>query len=138
MVDTLTKEQRSRVMSRIRGKDTGPERLLRSVLHRMGFRFRLHRRDLPGRPDVVLAKYRTAIFVHGCFWHRHTGCRLCYTPKSRVSFWKRKFEENVLRDRRVRRQLKKQGWKVLVIWECELQDVERVSMRIRSALGARQ
>src|SRR5262245_33533447 len=137
-MDRLTKERRSWNMSRIRSRDTEPELIVRSVLHRLGYRFRLHRRDLPGRPDVVLPKYRTVIFVHGCFWHRHSHCRYCYMPKSRVTFWKRKFEENVLRDRRARRRLKNQGWKVIAIWECELQDVERLSLGLRAALRVRR
>ena len=87
-------------MSRIRGRDTAPELLVRSALHRAGYRFRLHREDLPGRPDIVLPKYRTVVFVHGCFWHRHKGCRFAYTPKSRVAFWNDKFRRNVERDRR--------------------------------------
>lgn len=106
-------------MSRIRGKNTEPERIVRSALHRAGFRFRLHVKDLPGKPDIVLPKYRTVIFVHGCFWHRHPGCRYAYTPKTRVSFWKRKFAENVRNDRLARRRLARLGWKVLVVWECQ-------------------
>lgn len=106
-------------MSRIRGKDTTPEVAVRSALHRLGYRFRLHRRDLPGRPDIVLPKHGTVIFVHGCFWHRHARCRYAYTPKSRVEFWQRKFQQNVERDRRVQRELRRLGWKVIVVWECE-------------------
>src|SRR5437016_9744069 len=97
MVDRLTPERRSWNMSRIRGQDTKPERTLRSTLHKIGYRFRLHRRNLPGRPDIVLAKYRLAFFVHGCFWHRH-GCLYTYTPKSRLDFWQKKFKENLRRD----------------------------------------
>ena len=106
-------------MSRIRGKDTTPELAVRSALHRLGYRFRLHRRDLPGRPDIVLPKYGTVIFVHGCFWHRHARCKYAYTPKSRVEFWHHKFQQNVERDRRVQRELRRLGWKVIVVWECE-------------------
>ncbi len=106
-------------MSRIRGKDTKPELRVRSQLHRMGYRFRLHRKDLPGRPDIVLPKYDTVIFVHGCFWHRHKGCRFAYTPKTRPEFWKKKFGGNIRRDRTNINLLRKQGWKVLIIWECE-------------------
>ena len=103
MTDILSKERRSWNMSRIRGSDTKPELLVRSLLHRMGYRFRLHRKDLPGRPDIVLPKYRTVIFVHGCFWHRHKGCKYAYTPKSRTDFWQNKFQGTVERDKRNRR-----------------------------------
>jgi DNA mismatch endonuclease (patch repair protein) len=118
-MDTLSRERRSWNMSRIRGRDTRPEKIVRSALHRMGFRFRLHRRGLPGSPDIVLPRHRVAIFVHGCFWHRHPRCRFAYTPKSRLEFWSRKFEENKARDRRARRALRRQGWRVLTVWECQ-------------------
>jgi DNA mismatch endonuclease (patch repair protein) len=119
MTDIVSRAKRSEMMSRIRGKDTGPELRVRSLLHRMGYRFRLHRRDLPGRPDVVLPRHHVAVFVHGCFWHQHRGCKLAYTPKTRTRFWREKFEENVQRDRKAQRELGKMGWKVVVIWECE-------------------
>lgn len=135
MADTITKEQRSRNMSRIRSRDTKPELRVRSLLHRMGYRFRLHRNDLPGRPDIVLPRYGTVIFVHGCFWHRHARCRYAYTPKSRVEFWTTKFEQNVQRDRRVRRQLRRRGWKVLVVWECELRDEQLISSRLQAEIN---
>jgi DNA mismatch endonuclease (patch repair protein) len=96
-----------------------PERLVRSALHRVGYRFRLHRKNLPGKPDIVLPKHRTVVFVHGCFWHRHKGCRCAYTPKSRVAFWSAKFESNVERDRRNAREHRRLGWKVVTVWECE-------------------
>jgi len=118
-MDRLTAEHRSWNMSRIRGRDTSPEIRVRSVLHRMGYRFRLHRRDLPGRPDIVLPRYQTAIFVHGCFWHRHPDCRFAYTPKSRVAFWTEKFRRNIERHSEVEQQLRELDWRVLVIWECE-------------------
>lgn len=133
MVDRLTKEHRSWNMSQIRDRDTKPEIQVRSLLHRMGYRFRLHRTDLPGKPDIVLPKYQTAIFVHGCFWHRHHNCKLAYTPKSRTEFWTAKFARNVERDLEVRRELRKLGWKVVVVWECELenpQTLRRNLMRI--------
>ena len=107
-------------MSRIRGKDTGPETTLRSLLHRAGVRFRLHAKGLPGKPDLVLPKYRTVILVHGCFWHRHPDCRLAYTPKSRRAFWKKKFAENVTRDALVTHALQKMKWHVETVWECQL------------------
>ena len=120
-MDSLTPSHRSWNMSRIRGKDTQPEVRVRSALHRMGYRFRLHRKDLPGKPDIVLPKYSTVVFVHGCFWHRHPGCRFAYTPKSRVEFWQTKFDRNVERHREVELSLKELGWHVVVIWECETQ-----------------
>ncbi len=135
-VDGLTPEKRSWNMSRIRGRDTKPELLVRSLLHRLGYRFRLHRRHLPGTPDIVLPKYRTVIFVHGCFWHRHPGCRYAYTPKSRVEFWKTKFAANVDRDARTRRALEQAGWQVLVVWECELRDMAGLSDRLASEIGS--
>jgi len=121
-MDRLTKEHRSWNMSRIKGKNTKPELRVRKMIHKMGYRFRLHRQDLPGCPDIVLPKYGTVIFVHGCYWHRHKGCRLAYTPKSRVAFWTEKFEGNVERDRKHKDELRKLGWNVGVIWECETQD----------------
>ena len=121
-------------MSRIRGRDTGPERIVRSMLHCMGYRFRLNRADLPGKPDIVLPKYGTVVFVHGCFWHRHRGCRYAYTPKSRVTFWQRKFRRNIERDREVRRKLRALGWWVLVVWECELSKPERLARYLASKL----
>ena len=118
-MDTLTPEHRSWNMSRIKGSNTAPERLVRSLLHRMGYRFRLHRKDLPGRPDIVLPKFETVILVHGCYWHRHTGCRFAYTPKSNTDFWNAKFKENVRRDAVQFRQLTDLGWRVMIVWECE-------------------
>ena len=106
-------------MSRVRSRDTVPEMLVRSALHRTGYRFSLHRGSLPGKPDIVLPKHRTVVFVHGCFWHRHKGCRYAYNPKSRVAFWKAKFESNVQRDRRNMRELSRLGWKIVTVWECE-------------------
>lgn len=133
-MDRLSAAKRSWNMSRIRGRDTSPERAVRSILHRMGFRFRLHSRTLPGRPDIVLPAHRTAVFVHGCFWHRHRGCKMCYTPKSRVDFWQQKFADNVRRDRTARRLLKGLGWSVLTVWECELADPPAVARRLALAL----
>ncbi len=135
MADTLTSERRSWNMSRIRGRDTAPEMLLRSLLHRAGFRFRLHAKQLPGRPDVVLPRYRTAIFVHGCFWHRHPGCRNATSPTTRREFWQEKFEGNVSRDARNRAALEAAGWTVLTVWECELKaDAEGVVRRLACEL----
>ena len=129
-MDTLTPERRSWNMSRIRGRDTRPERLVRSLLHRMGYRFRLHRKDLPGRPDIVLPRYRTVILVHGCYWHRHPACRLAYTPKSNREFWEEKFSENVRRDSLQYEELGALGWRVLVVWECETKKLQTLSERL--------
>ena len=131
MADSLAKERRSWNMSRIRGRNTGPELRLRSLLHRAGFRFRLHAKQLPGSPDVVLPKYRTAIFVHGCFWHRHPGCRNATMPSTRREFWREKFDGNVSRDLRNQAALVAAGWTVLTIWECELKaDAEGIVRRL--------
>lgn len=120
MADRISQEHRSWNMSRIRGKDTGPEKRLRSLLHRGGFRFRLHDPRLPGKPDLVLRRYKAVIFVHGCFWHRHPACSNATTPKSRVEFWRAKFEGTVERDRRKADELRCQGWQVITVWECDL------------------
>ena len=123
-MDVLTPEQRRKNMSAIRGKDTNPERAVRSALHRLGFRFRLHVPGLPGRPDIVLPRYWTAVLVHGCFWHRHPGCRFATTPASRREFWERKFKENVERDRQAKQRLREAGWAVFVIWECQINEIQ--------------
>lgn len=117
-MDIVSPEVRSGMMSGIRGKDTAPELKVRSFLHANGFRFRLHRKDLPGKPDIVLPKYKACVFVHGCFWHRHKGCKLASEPKSREEFWNKKFSENVARDLRNIKALKKAGWRVAIVWEC--------------------
>lgn len=119
-MDTLTKEKRSWNMSRITSRNTKPEILLRSLLHREGFRFRLHDKRLPGKPDIVLPRHRTVIFVNGCFWHRHSNCKYAYTPRSRQEFWLNKFQGTVQRDREKQKMLADLGWQVLVVWECEL------------------
>lgn len=124
------------MMARIGQKDTEPELAVRRLLHRMGYRFRLHRADLPGRPDVVLPRHRTIFLIHGCFWHRHPGCRFAYEPKSRTEFWRSKFERNVARDRKVERQLREGGWTVQVIWECETRDAAALEHRLRRVLPA--
>ncbi len=120
MADIVSSEKRSQMMSGIRSKDTKPELILRSQLHRAGYRFRVNDSRLPGKPDIVLPKYKTVIFVHGCFWHRHEGCKFAYTPKSRIVFWKKKFDDNVKRDAIVREKLEDLGWRVMVVWECEV------------------
>lgn len=123
-------------MSRIRSRDTKPEVVVRSLLHSMGYRFRLHRRDLPGRPDIVLPKYKTVVFVHGCFWHRHADCRYAYNPKSRIDFWGEKFKENVGRDQRQTDELRRLGWTVITIWECETKRLDELERRVVDELGS--
>lgn len=132
MADIVDKETRSRMMSAIRGKNTKPELIVRSYLHRAGLRFRLHAR-LPGKPDLVFPKYDTVVFVHGCFWHRHKGCRFATTPSSNASFWQEKFDANVQRDLLVKKTLRKLGWQVRVIWACQLspKKLESLATRIR-------
>ncbi|WP_346897537.1 very short patch repair endonuclease [uncultured Roseibium sp.] len=129
-MDILTPEKRSALMARIGSKDTKPELKVRRLLHVLGYRFRLHRKGLPGRPDIVLPKWKTAIFVHGCFWHRHPGCKDASTPKTNVEFWEKKFLENTTRDERVSNELRQLGWKVVVIWECETKSLDKLAMRL--------
>ncbi|MEB6588397.1 very short patch repair endonuclease [Pseudomonas asiatica] len=119
-MDVVDTETRSRMMSGIRGKNTKPEMTVRRFLHAHGYRYRLHRRDLPGKPDLVLPKLKVCLFVHGCFWHRHPGCRYATTPKTRVEFWDEKFLKNVARDLANIQALENAGWRVLIIWECQL------------------
>lgn len=135
MVDSLSKEQRSQNMAKIKGRDTGPELAVRRTAHRLGLRFRLHRKDLPGTPDLVFSKHRLVIFVHGCFWHRHVGCRFAYTPKSRVKFWTEKFNQNVARDLRNESALISMGWRVVVIWECETHDGSTLENRLLECIA---
>jgi DNA mismatch endonuclease, patch repair protein len=143
-MDHLSKEKRSWNMSRIGAKDTKPELIVRSLLHRMGFRFRLNGKVskkiyskgvLPGKPDIVLTKYKTVIFVHGCFWHRHEGCKRCSTPTGNKQYWQRKFEYNVAHDKQVQDELSQLGWKSFVIWECEIKaNLQKVSEVIKIKL----
>ena len=135
MADRISEQRRSWNMSRIRGKDTAPELQLRSLLHRAGYRFRLHYPTLPGRPDIVLPKYQTAVFVHGCYWHRHPGCPLAATPKTRTRFWQAKFDDTVRRDQRKAAELTQLGWRVITVWECELdRNPEEVLWEIKEQL----
>ena len=137
MTDTLTPEQRSERMSRIRGRDTMPEIKVRRLIHSLGYRFRLGRRDLPGKPDIVLPRHKAIVFVHGCFWHRHPdpSCRIARLPKSRIEFWEPKLNANQARDGKVLAELESLGWKVLVIWECELKDEVALRERVAGFLG---
>lgn len=134
MVDVLTKEQRSYNMSRIRSRNTKPEMLIRSLVHRMGYRFRLHRRDLPGCPDMVLPKHHKIIFVHGCFWHMHNCSYGRVTPKTNAKFWQSKREGNVARDKRNLGRLRRAGWKVLTIWECQTRNPKKLIEKLRRFL----
>lgn len=133
-MDSLTPAQRSERMSRIRGKDTGPELAVRRLIHSMGYRYRLGAKDLPGRPDIVFRTRRCVVFVHGCFWHRHQGCTLARLPKSRLDFWREKLEGNAARDKRNLELLAQNGWRTLVVWECELKDMKQVAARVRRFL----
>lgn len=134
MADVVDKETRSRMMSGIGGKHTQPELRTRSFLHRAGLRFRLHAR-LPGKPDLVFPKYRTVVFVHGCFWHRHEGCRYATTPSSNIEFWQTKFAANVQRDARVKQELERQGWRVEIVWGCQLNDADLTTLASRIRKG---
>lgn len=135
-MDTLTPTERSERMGRVRGRDTKPELVVRRLVHSLGYRYRLHSRILPGRPDLVFAGRRKVIFVHGCFWHRHhESCPLTRMPKTRLEFWRPKFEENKRRDEVNHDKLVQLGWEFLVIWECELKNPEALARRIESFLG---
>jgi len=136
-MDTLSPERRSWNMSRIKGAHTGPERIVLSILHKMGYRFSLHRKDLPGRPDIILAKYRTIVFVHGCFWHCHSGCKDATLPKTRQAFWGNKLAGNVLRDKSKQRALRTLGWQVIVVWECATGNRSKLAARLNRLLGKR-
>lgn len=134
-MDILTPKQRSALMAKIRAKDTKPELVVRSIAHKLGFRYRLHRRDLPGSPDLVFPYLGKVIFVHGCYWHRHPNCHYAYSPKSNMSFWQSKFDANIVRDRVAISELQKLGWHVIVIWECQTKNhktlVQRLERRLR-------
>ncbi|MBA3010977.1 MAG: DNA mismatch endonuclease Vsr [Proteobacteria bacterium] len=129
-MDSLSSKHRSWNMSRIKNRDTKPELIVRSLLHRKGYRFRLHKKDLPGKPDIILSRFKKIIFVHGCFWHRHEGCCYAYNPKSRISFWQNKFNQNIERDKFVQKELFQMGWQVHVIWECEIKIIELLEKKI--------
>ncbi|MFM0241371.1 very short patch repair endonuclease [Paraburkholderia phytofirmans] len=134
MVDKLTAEHRSALMKSVRQRDTSPEMAVRRALHKLGYRFRLHRKDLPGTPDVVLPRHRLAIFVHGCFWHRHPGCKLATTPSSNTGYWLPKFAANVARDARKTTELRELGWRVETVWECETGSPFELSRRLQTLI----
>ena len=134
MADNRTPESRSALMARIGGKDTAPELVVRRLLHSLGYRFRLHRRDLPGTPDIVFPSRRKAIFVNGCFWHAH-GCRIGRPPKSRLEFWRPKLDRNCARDIQNRKDLRSAGWGVLTVWQCQTRKPDRLCTRLLSFLG---
>lgn len=133
--DVVTPEQRSRNMSKIKGKNTKPEMIVRSACHELGLRYRLHRKDLPGTPDLVFPKYRLCLFVHGCFWHRHPGCKYAYTPKSRLDFWLPKLAKNVERDINAQRALEVSGWRVSIIWECQTKNTDTLRTEIQKMIN---
>lgn len=126
MSDLYSRADRSRIMSRVRSRDTGPEKIVRSLLHVMGYHFRLHCKNLPGKPDIVLPRHRKVILVHGCFWHGHIDCRRAARPKSNVGFWNEKIESNMARDTAVKVMLEEAGWEVLTLWQCEIKDREKL------------
>lgn len=134
MADRISSDERSWMMSRVRGKDTTPERIVRSLLHKMGYRFRLHRNDLPGKPDIILPKYESVTFVNGCFWHQHEGCKRASRPNTNTAFWNAKFEATVNRDKKNIRELKNLGWRVLVVWECQLREMPKLQSILRAFL----
>ena len=127
MVDILDSLSRSRNMAKIKSKDTKPEMIVRKYLHARGLRYRLHDKKLPGKPDIVLPKFGTIVFVHGCFWHRHENCRFAYTPKTRCTFWNEKFATNLKRDKIVIEELKDKGWRVIIVWECAIRSKDRAA-----------
>lgn len=130
-MDTFSPKERSEIMRRVRGKNTRPEKAVRSLLHRLGFRFRLYRDDLPGKPDIVLPKHKTIIFVHGCFWHRHAGCSRASTPATRQEYWLPKFRRTIERDRNNQEKLRDEGWNVILVWECQLDDMDQLAERLQ-------
>ena len=133
-MDVFPREKRSQIMSRVSGKNTKPELIVRSLLHGMGYRFRLYRSDLPGKPDITLPKYKKVIFVHGCFWHGHQNCQRSKRPTTNKKFWSEKLDKNILRDRTNINNIKELGWGVLVVWACEVKNIERLKDKLLSFL----
>jgi len=135
LTDTFTEQQRSQLMSRVRNRNTVPEVRVRSLLHQMGYRFRLHRKDLPGTPDIVFPKYRKIIFVHGCFWHGHNQCKRGKRPETNTDFWNTKINKNITRDINAQKSLLDSGWSVTVVWECEIADIKGLQDRLKAFLA---
>jgi DNA mismatch endonuclease, patch repair protein len=137
-MDTFSREKRSDIMRQVRSSNTAPELLVRRLLHRSGYRFKLYGSDLPGNPDIILPKYRAIILVHGCFWHRHKNCIDATMPKSNISYWERKFERNIKRDRLIKRTLIRLGWRVITVWECQTKHPSRLlSKLVKELMTAR-
>ena len=130
MVDVFSPEERSRIMAKVRSKDTKPELLVRSIVHRLGYRFRLHDKSLVGNPDIVLKRHRKIIFVNGCFWHQHPGCIHAERPASNTDYWNKKLDRTIERDRINLKKLDAQGWDILVVWECETRDIDALTERL--------
>lgn len=135
MADTLTPQERSERMRRIRGKDTRPEMAIRKLLFAAGYRYRVQYRGLPGRPDIVFPGRKAAIFVHGCFWHQHPGCKVAHIPKSREDYWVSKFNKNIERDKRNTAAIEEKGWRILIIWECEAKQIDALATTLIDFLG---
>jgi DNA mismatch endonuclease (patch repair protein) len=133
-MDKFTSEKRSHIMAQVKGRDTKPEKLIRSIVHQLGFRFRLYRKDLPGKPDIVLPRHKKIIFVHGCFWHGHKDCSRSKRPTSNQEFWDRKIDGNIIRDRKNKKALKPLGWRAMVIWQCETRNVPKLIKRLEKFL----
>lgn len=134
-MDVFSRAKRSQIMSRVGGKNTKPEIAVRSLLHSLGYRFRLHRKDLPGKPDITLPKYKKVIFVHGCFWHGHEDCPRSKRPSTNEEFWREKLDKNIERDKETVTALKKLGWDVLTVWACEVKDTNKLKTKLLSFLG---
>lgn len=134
-MDTVSVKDRSRIMRAVRHENTTPEIKVRKMAHSLGYRFRLHRKDLPGSPDLVFPKHNLCIFVHGCFWHSHPQCKKATVPKSNMGYWRQKFEDNKQRDRRKARELQTLGWKVVIIWECQTRDTKKLRTILLKSLG---
>ena len=134
-MDVFSREKRSQIMSRVSGKNTKPEIAVRSLLHNLGYRFRLHRKDLPGKPDITLPKHKKVIFVHGCFWHGHADCSRSKRPATNEEFWHEKLDKNIERDKATVNSLKELGWDVLTVWTCEVKDTNKLKNKLLSFLG---
>jgi DNA mismatch endonuclease (patch repair protein) len=134
VADKFTPEERSRIMARVKGRDTKPERIVRRLLHALGYRFRLHRKDLPGKPDIVLPKHKKVVYVHGCFWHGHS-CPRAARPTSNVEFWNKKIDGNIARDAAAQQDLLKLGWQYLVVWQCDIRDLNGLTLKLEHFLG---